>query len=485
MAIRRWLSFLGALAIGAAGLSVQAPVVASQPGINGHLLVVGERDGEFGAYLVDPVNAAATRLPVAVESPQGIDWSPDGKQIVMALTEEPDGTTTNLWTMNADGSDIRVLVAADEGVHLVHPTWSPEGDVIAFIRWDRPVMTLETVDVAGGAVTALGEITEPGDPMALGWSPRGDLLVIELFGDLTTAILTLELATLELRSLAIGSEPDWSPNGQSIVFLSRDDEGVPGATTTMAFDGSGQTPLAELIDAGLQGFHPAWSPDGGRIAFTPLVPLGAIGILNPGGQLTFLEAGFDFIADIAWQPLPTPSGFVDVPAEHTFSTDIAWLSDAGLTAGCDPPGALHFCPGRRITRGEAVAILVRALGLRVPAEGDRFVDDDDSIFEKDFDAAAAGEIVLGCNPPANDRACPNAWITRAEAAAVFARALRLPPPAADHFEDDDGSIFASDIDRIADAGITRGCDPPANRHFCPNATMTRAEYAAFVHRAFG
>ena len=51
------------------------------------------------------------------------------------------------------------------------------------------------------------------------------------------------------------------------------------------------------------------------------------------------------------------------------------------------------------------------------------------------------------------------------------------------FVDDDGSIFEEDIERLAAAGITRGCNPPINDRFCPNDPVTRAQMAAFLHRA--
>jgi hypothetical protein len=55
----------------------------------------------------------------------------------------------------------------------------------------------------------------------------------------------------------------------------------------------------------------------------------------------------------------------------------------------------------------------------------------------------------------------------------------------DLFTDDDGSVFEADIDRLATAGVTRGCNPPVNDNYCPDDNVTRAQMAAFLHRAFG
>jgi len=41
------------------------------------------------------------------------------------------------------------------------------------------------------------------------------------------------------------------------------------------------------------------------------------------------------------------------------------------------------------------------------------------------------------------------------------------------------------ISAVKDAGITKGCNPPANDRFCPEDVVTRAQMAAFIYRAFG
>jgi hypothetical protein len=69
-------------------------------------------------------------------------------------------------------------------------------------------------------------------------------------------------------------------------------------------------------------------------------------------------------------------------------------------------------------------------------------------------------------------------------AAFLVRALGLSVGAgADRFDDDDGSVFEDDIDRLATAGITFGCNPPWNTWFCPSAHVTRGQMAAFLARA--
>lgn len=107
-----------------------------------------------------------------------------------------------------------------------------------------------------------------------------------------------------------------------------------------------------------------------------------------------------------------------------------------------------------------------------------------SVFSADIAALAEARITKGCNPPANTRFCPDAHVTRAEMAAFLVRALDLP--ADDHpFLDTTGHIFQADVASLAAAGITKGCNPPTNNRFCPDAPVTRGQMAAFLGRALG
>jgi len=126
------------------------------------------------------------------------------------------------------------------------------------------------------------------------------------------------------------------------------------------------------------------------------------------------------------------------------------------------------------------AFLARSLNL---GQGpDVFVDDDTSIFENDINAIAVVGITQGCHPPANDPFCPERTLTRGEIAAFVVRAWDLPVSATDSFTDDGGSIFEGDNNALAAAGVTRGCNPPANDQFCPGRQMSRAEMATFLAR---
>lgn len=51
--------------------------------------------------------------------------------------------------------------------------------------------------------------------------------------------------------------------------------------------------------------------------------------------------------------------FDDVPETNTFHSDIAWLADAGITQGCNPPSNDLFCPEDEVTREQMAAFMHR------------------------------------------------------------------------------------------------------------------------------
>lgn len=165
---------------------------------------------------------------------------------------------------------------------------------------------------------------------------------------------------------------------------------------------------------------------------------------------------------------------------HLFERDIDWLAMRGTTKGCNPPDNTRFCPDDAVTRQQMAAFLVRHLGLQA-TPNDFFSDDEGSLFEDDINRLAAAGITKGCG---SEQFCPGSPVTRAQMAAFLVRAFGLRDSGAgDLFLDDDGSIFETDIDRLGAAGITRGCNPPTNDRYCPEGLVTRGAMAAFLRRA--
>jgi hypothetical protein len=209
------------------------------------------------------------------------------------------------------------------------------------------------------------------------------------------------------------------------------------------------------------------------------IPRLVIVSLLAGLALVVLAGGLAFAG-----VLPPGGTFTDDDG-NVHEGNIEAIANAGITKGCNPPANDLYCPSSAVTRGQMAAFLVRALALP-PSGTDHFIDDDDSIFENDINSLAASSITKGCNPPANSRFCPDSKVSREQMAAFLVRALNLTDDGGgDLFIDDDTSIFESDIDKLAAAGITKGCNPPSNTRYCPTDLVLRDQMASFLARALG
>jgi hypothetical protein len=115
---------------------------------------------------------------------------------------------------------------------------------------------------------------------------------------------------------------------------------------------------------------------------------------------------------------------------------------------------------------------------RPPAtERDFFTDDNGHWAEGVINRLAAAGVVKGCTPRT---VCPNATVTRGQIAAFLRRTFTLPDADANPFEDTADSVFVKDISAIAETGITKRCSPT---RFCPDNVGRRDQIATLFARA--
>jgi murein DD-endopeptidase MepM/ murein hydrolase activator NlpD len=153
----------------------------------------------------------------------------------------------------------------------------------------------------------------------------------------------------------------------------------------------------------------------------------------------------------------------------------------GITVGCNPPYNDRFCPERNITRGEMSAFLARALHLSAMTGTPAYDDVAGHLFEIAVDKIQTAGIAFGCD---ENSFCPDRPLDRYEMAELLVRAFGYDNPSGtDYFTDDNGHQFEDSINKLAAAGITVGCNPPDNDHFCPDRQLSRAEMATFFVRA--
>jgi hypothetical protein len=139
--------------------------------------------------------------------------------------------------------------------------------------------------------------------------------------------------------------------------------------------------------------------------------------------------------------------------------------------------ATEFCPTRYLTRGQLASALANGLDLP-PTSTDYYPDDESSPHEADINRLAAAGLTRGCG---DGNYCAGQAVRNGTLATALAWALNLPATSTDYFRDDNGSRHETNINRIAAAGITSGC---GDGRYCVDYRVRRAQAAAFLRNAF-
>ena len=249
------------------------------------------------------------------------------------------------------------------------------------------------------------------------WSPDGTKVAFRRGGDTgkTFVVPAAGGAATEVRSGAATptshNEPDWQAGvgvGAGTIKVFGPTTGAPGVEASFSASVSGGSGA---------GVSYAWSISAPGV--TPVTGTGSTFSYTPtsGGVFTVEVTVTDAVGSGSGSATFTSIGDI---AGDVFVMDIIWLATEGITRGCVPDGT-EFCPKDSVTRGQMAAFLVRALNLTDDGGGNKFIDDDGSIFEDDIAKLAASGITRGCNPPQNTRFCPNDNVTRGQMAAFLHR----------------------------------------------------------------
>jgi Tol biopolymer transport system component len=249
-------------------------------------------------YLVNGDGTDPRRLTENTITDAFANLSPDGKKIVFdsnrnRVASEP-ANTSDLFVMNTDGTEQTFLIRGSTA------TWSPDSKNITFhasasgtgapinddpgaATTDSDIFVMNVDDrLAGGAAPA--NITN--NPAMIDdnpdWSPDGQTVVFtsHLVSDHPVNSVTAEIYVINASGsggpvqLTSNAEeeraPAWSPDGTRIVFMCRRGPlgGQMGFQTfeicVMNADGSSQT---QLTSNSVGDLSPSWSPDGRKIVF--------------------------------------------------------------------------------------------------------------------------------------------------------------------------------------------------------------------------
>lgn len=205
-------------------------------------------------------------------------WSPDGKEIAVALEGITDaGSRTldksTLWAINTESGAKRLVADFD----AVQPAWSPNGKLIAF--WTasgKGQRDIQTVDAAGGTPKNItNDAAVDWNPI---WSADGKFLYFasnrggsmnfwRVAVDDRTGDVAGEFQAATIPSSA-GQHFCFSRDGKKLVYVQNNSRTT---VQRIGFDPNAEKIVGDavnLIEGTQTAAHPAVSPDGERVAFS-------------------------------------------------------------------------------------------------------------------------------------------------------------------------------------------------------------------------
>jgi len=288
----------------------------------------------YGTFLVDFSQDAIIEH---VESTlTNSSWSPDSQNLVLSIDEKQSSGSKSyigdLYILNVTSGQKTQLT--DHPTNDLYPSWSPDGQWIAFIRF-TPGPKLCTTLPSTGSIDecdngSLYLIRPDGSDLRLllepvhieapvdgrhrpynapAWSPDSHWLAIMVEKEGLPSLINQEIAlvnieTGELRRLTDNLVwdvfPTWSPDGARLAFVS----GRDGNDEIYVMNADGTNPINLTNDPGID-YAPAWSPSGNYIAF--MSSRGIYTMKADGTNLTRINDDyFSVITRPSWFPSGRP-----------------------------------------------------------------------------------------------------------------------------------------------------------------------------------
>jgi Tol biopolymer transport system component len=235
-------------------------------------------DDGGAAHLLNPDTGEVRRLEQAdptLDSYCGAAWSPDGARLSCEAYGVDDPSLNGIYSVRAsDGGDM-TRITSNPGGQDTPGEYSPDGTRIVFVRFEDDVPVGYFVTNVDG--TGVRQLTPDGmilDDSGFGgsWSPSGDdiLFVARETEEHHKAIWIVNADEGSPEPLAITPacggplgaadeygcySPDWSPDGEKIVFTRSEPDGSNETIWIVNADGSSPVQVTDGTDD-----NPSWEP---------------------------------------------------------------------------------------------------------------------------------------------------------------------------------------------------------------------------------
>ena len=207
-------------------------------------------------------------VPLDYNEGSGMDWAPDGKNLVVADRMTPDASKLGLLSISTEDGQ-RKVIATPAGPYVATPKISPDGKTIAFFQGKGFLSyDIYLVPYSGGEVTRLTNDNRAEG--GLGWTPDGEQLVFSSDRSGVSGLWRISTKGGSPEPISGSGENagslSVSRKGGRLAYVSqREDYNVYRAPGPNA-SGSPAAPSA-IIASTMLDISPNYSPDGKRIAF--------------------------------------------------------------------------------------------------------------------------------------------------------------------------------------------------------------------------
>ncbi len=235
-------------------------------------------------------------------------WSLDGNQIAFVRVEGAGSSQSkaDLVVYNVD-DDASATVYASESEFPFYLYWSPDNENVSFLSTTATGQSilLQSVPVHAGERTVL----DAGSPYYWSWAPDGSAMIVHTGSEATStpehlAFLQVDSGVIEDgldATPASFQAPAWSPNGERILYTRVNDDGDKELVVADS-KGEFQQAIAEFkLNSAF-----AWSPDSELVAYiegTESLNAGIVGKLHVVDLATsedFFQA--DEVFAFFWSP---------------------------------------------------------------------------------------------------------------------------------------------------------------------------------------